>query len=74
MKVIFEINTEEPDDRHEYRDLYHASNYRQALIDMAEWLRNENKYGESDTIELQKVIDKFYEIVGDNRVPELWGE
>jgi len=64
VKAILEFNL--PEDSDEYKLITQSRDMYSALFDIREYLRGQYKYDGKDDIE--KIYDKFYEILNDNNV------
>lgn len=60
-----------PDDFDEYEMYYHARDYYCAIWDMYTELRQEWKHGEHEFVRVDRVWDRFHEILSDNGVDIL---
>jgi hypothetical protein len=68
-KVTIEFNL--PDEQDEYETMQKASKMQMVLWDFSEYLRERRKWGhdyKSGDDALEKIIDKFYEVVTDNNI------
>lgn len=69
MKVKLQFDL--PEEKEEYEIISHGMDYYLCLNDIKEWLRQKIKYDESKDINietLEKVQDKFYEIINDRGI------
>jgi len=57
-----------PEENHEYKMANKASDYYSALFDIFSELRKEYKYGEHSVVKIDRVYDRFFEILEDNEV------
>lgn len=68
MKGILEFNLDEPFDRLAHQRAVNATNSYLALNAIGQELRQIYKYGENDTIEIEKLREMFYEILSDHNI------
>ena len=66
MKAILEFNL--PDENFNYMNAVFASNWRQVVNELDDWLRNEKKYQDNDIIATSDVRSKIFELMNDNGV------
>lgn len=66
MKAILKFQL--PEENHEYNMANKASDYYSALFDIFSELRREYKYGEHSVVRLERVYDRFFQILEENEV------
>ena len=66
MKATLEFDL--PEDRDQHDLAVNAIDYYTALWDIYTELHREWKYGERDVVKLDRVYDRFLEIIKDNKV------
>lgn len=67
MKVICKFDLDNEGDIFKYNAALRGPNMFQALVEYANWLRNECKYSENPA-HAEECRDKFWEILKDNAV------
>jgi len=62
------VNFDLPEEQSEYDTFNNARNYYCALWDLSQQLRQWYKYDDRDSISIEELQNKFYEILDDNKV------
>lgn len=67
-KATLQFDLNDPDDRIEYKIVHQASDMYIALEGISQYLRTIHRHGESDTIDIEELRGKFFEILDDHDV------
>lgn len=66
MKAILEFNL--PVEKSEFDMAYNGSGFASAVWDLEQWLRNEEKYQNRDTITIEEVREKIRGFLSNNNL------
>ena len=65
------IQCQMPEDQMDWELYENASKMHSTLTEFANWMREEQKYRNTKSVKIEKLREKFYQIVNDNGVGEL---